>query len=164
MISSQRAGQVMRCLTPPGDGQYNLVITTISKSLITLVSCPAHSPPSEKRSGEQKLNFLGLFPKNEWDCELVILFWVGLIGVKFLERCQVTLLQKCTQAKEIRLGSPNCLASSGDETNIAYRLTCMEPDIIYMYIHKRKPLQKSVARGEGVVQGRIISQHILSYM
>ena len=78
----------------------------------------------------------------------------------------MTLLQKCTQAKEIRLGSPNRLSSSGDETNIAYRLTCMEHDIIYMYIHKRKSLQKSVARGEGVVQGGI-SQHIiwlLSYM
>ena len=42
----------------------------------------------------------------------------------------------------------------------------MEHDIIYMYIHKRKSLQKSVARGEGVVQGGI-SQHIIwlvSYM
>ena len=36
----------------------------------------------------------------------------------------------------------------------------MEHDNTYMYIHKGKSLQKSVVRGEGVVQGGI-SQHII---
>ena len=131
---------------------------------ISLVPSP-HTPPSEKRSGECKLNFL--VPQNQWDCEIgnSAPFLSGFNWRKnFLNIARWHCCKSVCKPKKFDLVHqtvfPRERVGSGDETNIEYRLTCMEHDITYMYIHKEKSLQKSVVRGEGVVQGGI-RQHII---